>query len=46
MAMGNGIGFEYDKALTQDEIFGYDYGAFIVEVCGSDAGTACGEEGS
>ena len=45
MAMGNGIGFEYDKALTQDEIFGYDYGAFIVEVCGSDAGTACGEEG-
>ena len=45
MAMGNGIGFEYDKNLTQDEIFGYDYGAFIVEVCGSDAGTACGEEG-
>ena len=45
MAMGNGIGFEYDKALTQEEIFGYDYGAFIVEVCGSDAGTACGEEG-
>lgn len=45
MAMGNGIGFEYDKTLTQEEIFGYDYGAFIVEVCGSDAGTACGEEG-
>ena len=45
MAMGNGIGFEYDKTLTQDEIFGYDSGAFIVEVCGSDAGTACGEEG-
>ena len=45
MAMGNSIGFEYDKTLTQEEIFGYDYGAFIVEVCGSDAGTACGEEG-
>ena len=45
MAMGNGIGFEYDKALTQEEIFGYDYGAFIVEVCGSDAGTACGDAG-
>lgn len=45
MAMGNGIGFEYDKALTQDEIFGYDYGAFIVEVCGPDAGPACGDAG-
>ena len=45
MAMGNGIGFEYDKALTQEEIFGYDYGAFIVEVCGPDAGPACGDAG-
>ena len=45
MAMGNGIGFEYDKALTQEEIFGYDYGAFIVEVCGHDAGPACGDAG-
>lgn len=31
MAMGNAIGFEYSDALTLDEIFGYCYGAFIIE---------------
>ena len=31
MAFGNGIGFEYDGSLTNDIIFGYNYGAFIIE---------------
>jgi phosphoribosylformylglycinamidine synthase len=32
MAMGNGLGFRYNKALSMDDIFGYRYGAFILEV--------------
>ena len=36
MAMGNGIGFEFDENLTNDDIFGYNYGAFIVELSGDD----------
>ena len=31
MAMGNEIGFRYGEALTAEEIFGYNYGAFVVE---------------
>ena len=31
MAMGNGIGFAYDANLTTQEIFGYNYGAFLIE---------------
>ncbi len=29
--MGNGFGFEYDKNVTMRDIFGYSYGAFVVE---------------
>ena len=32
MAIGNGFGFAYDAAMTLDEIFGYHYGAFLLEV--------------
>ena len=32
MAMGNRIGFAYNKDLTNDDIFGYNYGAFILEL--------------
>ena len=32
MAMGNGVGFEFDKALSLEDIFGYSYGSFIVEL--------------
>ncbi len=32
MAMGNGIGFEFDKSLSLDDIFGYSYGSFIIEL--------------
>ncbi len=31
MSMGNSIGFEFNDALTNDQIFGYCYGAFIAE---------------
>ena len=32
MAMGNGIGFEFSDKLTLDDLFGYSYGSFILEV--------------
>lgn len=31
MSMGNGIGFIFNGVLTLDDIFGYNYGGFIVE---------------
>ena len=31
MAMGNGIGFKYNENISTEEIFGYNYGAFILE---------------
>ncbi len=34
MAYGNDIGFAYDSALTLDKIFGYAYGAFLLEIEG------------
>ena len=43
MAMGNGIGFEFDKGITLEEIFGYSYGSFIVELNGdADCGKLLG----
>ncbi len=43
MAMGNGIGFKYN-GVTMDEIFGYSYGSFILEVTEDvDFGTVLGE---
>ncbi|MBR2472566.1 MAG: phosphoribosylformylglycinamidine synthase [Clostridia bacterium] len=32
MALGNGIGFEFDKNVSMEEIFGYNYGAFVLEL--------------
>ena len=32
MAFGNSIGFKYDTGLSNDAIFGYSYGAFVLEV--------------
>ncbi len=31
MAIGNGFGFKFEKDISLEEIFGYNYGAFIVE---------------
>ena len=39
MAMGNGIGFEYAEGVSMEEIFGYNYGAFVLE---STEEIACG----
>lgn len=32
MTFGNSIGFKYDSNISIDEIFGYNYGAFILEL--------------
>lgn len=32
MAMGNDIGFTYANGLTKEDIFGYQYGAFVLEL--------------
>ena len=32
MAMGNGFGFDFDSGLTLEDIFGYNYGSFVLEV--------------
>ncbi len=37
MGFGNGIGFSYNASLTNDDIFGYNYGAFLVELSEGEA---------
>ncbi|MBQ9166582.1 MAG: phosphoribosylformylglycinamidine synthase subunit PurQ, partial [Oscillospiraceae bacterium] len=32
MAFGNGFGFAFDGAVSLDELFGYNYGAFVLEM--------------
>ena len=32
MCFGNNVGFSYEDGISLDEMFGYNYGAFIVEV--------------
>lgn len=32
MAIGNNIGFQYESNLTLEDIFGYNYGSFILEL--------------
>ncbi|MBR4023794.1 MAG: phosphoribosylformylglycinamidine synthase [Firmicutes bacterium] len=32
MAMGNMIGFKFNRNLSMEDIFGYNYGSFIIEV--------------
>ncbi len=42
MAFGNDIGFKYSEDLSIDDIFGYNYGAFILELAdGADCN--CGK---
>ncbi|MGM9661230.1 MAG: phosphoribosylformylglycinamidine synthase [Faecousia sp.] len=43
MGFGNGFGFAFDARLTLDEIFGYNYGGFLLEMAdGSLVGQALG----
>ncbi len=32
MTLGNKIGFKYDAGVSMEEIFGYNYGSFILEI--------------
>ncbi len=32
MCFGNGVGFEFNKSVSNELIFGYNYGAFILEL--------------
>lgn len=32
MCFGNGLGFRYDESLSVENIFGYNYGSFLLEV--------------
>ena len=40
MCFGNGIGFAYDKSISLDELFGYSYGSFVLEL--ADGGETVG----
>ena len=43
MCIGNGLGFVFDKAISTEEIFSYQYGSFIIEMTGDDkVGTELG----
>ena len=43
MCMGNGFGFKYSDKLTLNGIFGYNYGAFILEMDNDEVGEFVGE---
>ena len=44
MAIGNALGFEFDCALTLEDIFGYNYGSFILELTDdTEIGTCIGK---
>ena len=42
MCFGNDIGFKFDENLSLDDIFGYNYGAFILELA-DGADCECGK---
>ena len=42
MSIGNGLGFAFDASLSLDDIFGYCYGAFLLEVDADTAGQTVG----
>ncbi len=42
MGFGNGIGFAYSGEISPEEIFGYNYGAFIVETTDETDGILLG----
>ena len=49
MGFGNGIGMAIDDAVTMDDLFGYSYGAFVLEMTQGTVGKVLGvttEDGS
>lgn len=45
MSLGNNIQFIFDHSLKTDDIFGYDYGSFIVELSDSVSHEECLKDG-
>ena len=44
MCLGNGLGFKYNEAVSMEDIFGYNYGAFVLELSdNTEVGTLLGE---
>ena len=49
MGFGNGYGFKFSEDVSLDDIFGYSYGSFILEMAEGEVGTVLGyvsEDGS
>ena len=42
MGFGNGLGFAFDDALTLDELSGYAYGSFVLEMADGTVGKVLG----
>ena len=42
MALGNGFGFDYADGLSMEDLFGYAYGSFVLEVTGETDGILLG----
>ena len=42
MCLGNGLGFEFEKGLSLDELFSYRYGSFILELSEDGRGLTLG----
>lgn len=42
MAIGNGFGFDYSSDLTDEDIFGYKYGSFVIETTDPAIGKTIG----
>ena len=42
MAFGNGLGFRFEESLSLAQLFGYDYGAFLLEVADDVPGETLG----
>ena len=42
MGLGNGLGFEFADGISKEDIFGYKYGSFILELDGCDEGVTLG----
>lgn len=43
MCIGNGFGFNFENSLSLDDIFGYNYASFILEVSDADGLEVIGE---
>ena len=42
MAIGNGLGFRYEDGLSMNDIFGYNYASFLLEMADAEGETVVG----